>query len=64
MMYDIEYHLSKAESHLELAIETHLQVCEDSEAAGDVWTPQEEVEYHETLRRFETTLQTIKDLSR
>jgi hypothetical protein len=63
MMYDLQYHLGKAESHLELAILAHTEAREDSEAAGDVWTPQERLEYRDTLRRFETTLQAIKDLN-
>lgn len=63
MMQDIEYHLGKAESHLELAIHAHIEAREDSEAAGDVWTTQERLEYRDTLRRLETTLQAIKDLS-
>jgi hypothetical protein len=60
MMHDIEYHLSKAESHLELAIHAHIEAREDSESAGDVWSPKEKLEYRDTLRRFEATLQAIR----
>ena len=63
-MHGLHYHLSKAESHLELAIQAHIEAREDSESAGDVWSSKEKLEYRDTLRRFETTLQAIKDLNR
>lgn len=61
--FDVKAHLDKAEHHLKMVIESHTESAKDSKSDGDIWTPQEEIEYRDTIRRFKAALKTIQTLN-
>ena len=61
---DLKRHLEKAENHLALAIQSHVEAAEDSKAAGDIWTLEEGLEYRVAVRQLRAVLKTVQNLSR